>query len=69
MSFEYGLRDQIRVDQGKEWYLMLFVQESLAGHRTNSQRSPHLQSSSTQVCKSLLCTMRYNPRCGAVNAW
>ena len=47
---------------------MLFVQESLAGHRTNTLRSPHLQSSSTQVCKLFLRTKRYNPRCGAVNA-
>ena len=24
---EYGLWDQIRIDQGKEWILMLFIQE------------------------------------------
>ncbi|XP_019859201.1 PREDICTED: uncharacterized protein LOC109587405 isoform X2 [Amphimedon queenslandica] len=43
---EYGLWDQIRVDQGKEWYLMLFIQEQLAHLRHNTQRPPHLQTSS-----------------------
>ena len=45
----YGLWDQIRVDHGKEWVLMLYVQELLADLRTNVHRAPHLQSSSKQV--------------------
>ena len=50
---KYGLWDQIRVDQGKEWILMLFVQESLAHFRQNSTRPPHLQGTSKQVCMLL----------------
>ena len=45
----YGLWDQVRVDQGKEWILMLYVQELLAELRTNVHRAPHLQSTSKQV--------------------
>lgn len=47
---EFGLWDQIRVDQGKEWVLMLYVQETLAHLRRNTSRAPHLQSTSKQVC-------------------
>ena len=47
---QYGLWDQIRVDKGNEWILMLFVQESLAHFRRNTIRPPHLQSTSKQVC-------------------
>ena len=46
---EYGMWDQLRVDQGREWTLMLFMQEQLAHFRFNSSRAPHLQSSSKQV--------------------
>ena len=49
MTLEYGLWDQIRVDHGKEFYLMLYVQEVLAQFRTNSSRAPHMQSTSRQV--------------------
>lgn len=38
--------DQLRVDHGREWYLMLFVQEQLAHLRRNTNRAPHLQTSS-----------------------
>ena len=46
---QYGLWDQIRVDQGKEWVLSLFVQERLAASRTSTVGPPHLQSTSTMV--------------------
>ena len=46
---EYGLWDQLRVDQGREWYLMLFVQEKLANLRHNTERAPHLQTTSKLV--------------------
>ena len=46
---QYGLWDQLRVDKGKEWYLMLFMQEKLAHLRFNTNRAPHLQTSSTLV--------------------
>ena len=46
---EYGIWDQIRVDQGKEWVLMLFIQEELSHLRRNTSCDPHLQSTSKQV--------------------
>ena len=45
----YGLWDQLRIDCGREWYLMLFVNELLAPLRNDTARPPHLQSSSKQV--------------------
>ena len=29
LAKQYGLSDQLHVDQGKEWFLMLFIQEQL----------------------------------------
>lgn len=49
MTLQYGLWDQIRVDHGKEFYLMLYVQEVLSQFRTNVRRAPHMQSTSRQV--------------------
>lgn len=46
---EFGLWDQIRVDHGKEWYLMLYVQEKLSGLRRNQNRHPHVQTTSKKV--------------------
>ena len=46
---QYGIWDQIRVDQGKEWVLMLYVQEMLSHLRRNTSRDPHFQSTSKQV--------------------
>ena len=46
---QYGMWDQLRVDQGKEWYLMLYMQEYLTEHRRNPHASPYLQTTSTQV--------------------
>jgi hypothetical protein len=48
LLLNYGIWDEVRVDQGKEWVLMLFVQECLANLRTNTTRPPHLQSTSKQ---------------------
>ena len=45
----YGLWDQVRVDHGKEFYLVLFVQEMLKMHRNNTSRQPYLQTQSRQV--------------------
>ena len=44
LILEYGLWDEIRVDQGKEWVLSLFVQEQMAHLWTNTAR--HL------ICKA-----------------
>ena len=46
---QYGLWDHIRVDHGKEWYLMLFIQEQLAHLRRNTNRAPHVQTTSKSV--------------------
>lgn len=53
---EFGLWDQVRVDQGREWYLSLFVQEKLAHLRYNATRAPHLQTSSKLVQFTKLAT-------------
>ena len=50
---QYGIWDQVRVDQGKEWTLMLFGQEQLAHLRRNLNRAPHLQTTSKQVITPL----------------
>lgn len=49
MVMTYGLWDQILVDQGKEWMLLLFINEHLSHLRNDCSRPPHLQSSSKQV--------------------
>ena len=46
---QYGLWDQLRVDHGKEWILMLYAQEQLAHMRRNQSRSPHVQTTSKLV--------------------
>lgn len=40
----YGIWDQVRVDHGKEFYLMLAVQEHLKDLRNNTRRHPYLQT-------------------------
>lgn len=66
---QYGLWDQVRVDQGKEWVLMLYIQEMLAHQRRNTDRAPHLQSTSKQVHCALKDFLYYficqEPHCGA----
>lgn len=49
MTFEYGIWDTIRVDKGREWFLMLFIQEKLSQYRNDVNRAPYLQTSSKQV--------------------
>lgn len=43
---EYGLWDQVRVDHGREFYLMLFIQEKLREQRGNPDLTPYQQTSS-----------------------
>ncbi len=45
---DYGIWTQLRVDKGKEWYLMLFVQAKLAHHRNDTSKPSFLQTSSKQ---------------------
>lgn len=40
MVLHYGMWDQIRTDQGKEWNLMLFVNDSLSHLRNDCSRPP-----------------------------
>lgn len=46
---EHGIWDQVRIDCGREFALMLYVQHSLSSHRYNAQRAPYLQTTSTMV--------------------
>lgn len=45
----YGIWDQVRVDHGKEFYLVLVVQDHLKDLRNNKRRHPYLQTQSKQV--------------------
>ena len=45
----FGLWDQVRVDHGREFYLLLYVQEQLQHLRRNQGRAPHVQSVSKEV--------------------
>ena len=51
INSNYGLWDQLRVDQGKEWKLTLFAQELCISPPlcTSQTRAPHLQTFSKQV--------------------
>ena len=51
---ENGMWDQIRVDGGSEFYLILHVQEMLSSHRTNTDCPPFVQTPSTEVIKNVL---------------
>jgi hypothetical protein len=46
---EYGLWDQVRVDQGKEWILSLFVQEHLAHLRRDTSKPLHRQTMHVKI--------------------
>lgn len=48
----YGMWDQVHVDHGKEFYLMLFIQEILASHRHCQDKPPYHQTTSTNVKKT-----------------
>lgn len=56
---EHGLWDQVRVDCGREFALTLFVQQSLSTLRTNTQRTPYMQTSSTLVITVLVCLITF----------
>ncbi len=46
---EFGLFDQIRVDKGNEWVLMLFINEKLAHLRNRNEKPSHKCTSSKKV--------------------
>lgn len=41
-----GVFDQVRVDMGKEWVLILFIQELLSGFRENMDKPAHVKTTS-----------------------
>lgn len=45
----HGLFDQVRGDHGKEFYLVLAVQDHLKGFRNNTSRQPYVQTQPKQV--------------------
>ena len=49
----YGMWQQLRVDHGTEWALMLFVQNRLSHLRNDPSKAPYLQTPSTQVSTNL----------------
>ena len=53
-TLEYGLFNQIRVDGGKEFYLILGIQEHLSNYRQNQEILPYRQTESKKVyCVSI----------------
>ena len=55
--------NQIRVDKGREWYLMLFIQQKLSLYRSDPTKPAFLQTSSTQVTLIKLNAVN-SPNCG-----
>ncbi|KAG9281604.1 hypothetical protein AMEX_G146 [Astyanax mexicanus] len=45
---KHGMWDQLRVDHGREFFMCLYMQEILSGHRHNLSRLPYLQTTSTK---------------------
>ncbi len=45
MTSEFGLWDTIRVDKGREWFLMLYIQDKLSQYRNDVTKIPYLQTS------------------------
>ena len=45
----FGLWEQIRADHGREFFLLLYVQEHLTHLRRNQRRAPHVQSSKVWI--------------------
>ena len=58
------------MDQGREWYLMLFAQEQLSHLRYNNNRAPHLQTTSKLVCVCVcMCVCMCVCVCVCVCVW
>ena len=49
IALQYGIWDTVRVDQGKEWKLLLYLQELLADSRLDKSKAPHIQTTSKAV--------------------
>lgn len=48
LTLEYGLFDEVRVDHGREFYLMLYIHEKLRERRGNREVVAYRQTPSTQ---------------------
>ena len=57
---QYGVWDQIRVDHGREFYLMLYVEEMIKSRFGSSGVLPYVQSKSTEVIDHDLLSMMIN---------
>ena len=57
---DYGLWDQLRIDHGREWYLMIFIQQKLAEFRNNVDKPPFLQTSSKKVVNNNVTILTMN---------
>ena len=49
IALQYGIWDTVRVDQSKEWTLLLYLQELLADYRLDKSKAPHIQTTSKEV--------------------
>ena len=66
----YGLWDQVRVDHGREFYLLLFIQEHLRKQYGARHILPYVQSRSVEVGQGFIsCRLgkRCMPRSGIMN--
>lgn len=57
---DFGIWNQIRVDMGREWFLMLYVQEQLSQHRYDTTKPAYLQTSSKQVIRNVISNCLVN---------
>jgi len=49
----YGMWDQLRVDMGREFCLLLAMQDMLKENRYNTNRLPYIQTTSKRVINKL----------------
>ena len=50
----FGIWDQIHVDHGTEWAVMLFMQKALSCYRNDRTVTPYVQTSSTNVSSQVI---------------
>ncbi len=57
MAYEqYGIWNRVRVDKGREFYLLLFIQERLSAYRKCTEKAPYRQTGSKEVKKRVTFT-------------
>lgn len=55
ITLEYGLFDEVRVDHGREFYLMLYVHEKLRERRGNREVVAYRQTHQLKITSSKEC--------------